>query len=549
MGDLDEEPDQCHELEVHLLLCAACTAEYEDSEAVIEFIQEHKSLFAEAFAAVEKERAAEQEQIERSCKCMEAKLDKVKAQEERARFLRTLWKVSAIAACLAVGIVVWLRLSNPKAVEKLAPREVAVDLASSIKIEPLSDNGDIIIPPGREVKTAANGLKTLTIAGKHRLVMNSNTDLMIERLVEGAQLGCLVRLRSGEVLAHIEHDGNPFVVVTAHGNAVITGTVFDIKAGKGSTTLVVAEGSVWFKSNQGCVEVTAGRTSTIVAQSAPTTPKLCNTTDLTSWATGHKTGTALGKIRSNMDDYDLPPLSVSAVSGPVDLEDIDCEQWVEENVDWFKRAFPWILQLKDALAEEGIEVDYPELLVRSGDLWQFSYPEHPHGRIPVLDGDRLVETAARYGFSKQWLLKNVAVAKAAIEHPVQAKNRSTGVEAFEKWADHLVAAQKTSAELGAGMAFCSLYAGKYLANTRTLAWLCAQKGTLNCQSEDQSGLLFLLQEELSAIHNVLQDAFQLMVETEKPCSTECTDLVNQMKKNIKTIGVFERKLVQRRDSR
>ncbi|MEE9371168.1 MAG: FecR domain-containing protein [Sedimentisphaerales bacterium] len=534
LGDLDPDSRQCRELEAHLLSCQACAEEYENSKCVVEFIQEHKVLFAEAFETIDKKRAAEQEEIKRSWQAIQANLH------------TTLWKVTAAAACVIIGISAWLMLSNSKTLQKPTPQQIALAPTPSIKIELLSDNGNIITPAGTEIKTATNELKILIINGKHRMVLNSDTSLSIELLLDYERVGCMVKLASGEIFTHVRHDGNPFVVATGQGSALIIGTVFDIKTTDISTTLVVAEGTVQFESEEGFVEVAAGYTSEIAGQSAPTKPATCNTAELTAWATGHELKTALAKIGSLSlsDAYDLTDLWLSAMSGSINLEDIDYEGWIEEKRGWFKREFPWIFQLRDALAKEGIEVDYPELLISSGDIWQFVYPGTSLQQIPILYFDPLLKTASKYGFDKQWLMANITATKFAIDKPAAAKGRFSGLKAFEEWASCFEQVRKSPEELDSGTLLCSLHAGTYLANTRTLAWFSINDGKHLFRPEDKTVVLALLQTEVNTANKLTGKIIELLrMSQSEPCG-ECQGLVDKVVEDISAIMSSEKGILK-----
>jgi hypothetical protein len=233
---------------------------------------------------------------------------------------------------------------------------------------------------------------------------------------------------------------------------------------------VVADGSVKFESKKGVVEVAAGQVSKIIANSAPTRPVSCNTTELTAWATAYELEPVLAKIQSISDGYDLTDLGLSAISGPIDLTSVVYEDWIEEKRSWFKREFPWIFQLQSALATEGIEADYPELLISSGDIWQFVYPGTTPQQIPIFRFDPLVRAAAKSGFDKPWLTANVPAAKSAIDKPAM-EGIYTGQKAFEHWASCFEKIRKSSETADSDTLLSSLHAAVYLANTRTLAWL------------------------------------------------------------------------------
>ena len=420
LGDLDPDSEQYHRLESHLTFCQACAEEYKSSEWAIRFIEQHNAVFAEVLRTPEEKKVAEQKEVKRSWERIEARLDELEAQEreeKQAKFRRLLVRLSAAAACLIIGISIFLVFSiysRPQITRKPASQSVLLAPKPSIRIELVSRNGKIRIPPGQQI-ASTNELATLVIDGRHRMMMNANTSLSLEPLIEHGNIGCLVKLDSGQIYTQFEHDGNPFVVETTHGKAVITGTVFDIKTSDTTTTLLVSEGSVRFESEEGGLEVKAGYISQIVAGSAPTTPTACDTVELTSWATYHQIETVLEKLDpdSHVSAQDLTDSWLAVTSEPVGLNSIDYEEWVEKKRDWFRGKFPWIFELKEALVKEGIEVDYPELLIQSGDIWQFVYPGASPSRISVVGSASLLKVASLHGFSEQWLFKNVPAAEAA----------------------------------------------------------------------------------------------------------------------------------------
>ena len=146
-----------------------------------------------------------------------------------------------------VSVFAHLMLSNPTKPEKPTSMDAASVPAHSIRIKMLSDDGVTLIPSGGQI-ASMDSLKTLLINEKHRIVLNSDTVVSFEPLALSDKVGCLVKLASGRIYAHVKHDGNLFVVATTHGQAVITGTTFDVKTTDTGTTLVVADGSVKFES-------------------------------------------------------------------------------------------------------------------------------------------------------------------------------------------------------------------------------------------------------------------------------------------------------------
>lgn len=551
LGDLEPDSTECLELETHLLSCEVCSEHYEDSKETVKFIEDHNAEFAEAIEALEEKEATEAAEknpmspgeLERSWRCIEAKLDRLEAggkRKKRAKIRRILVKVSAAAACLAIGAFAWLMLADSTALEEPLAQQGALAPTPSIKIALLTETGRVAVAVGQAVETSAGELKTLIINGRHRTVMNADTSLSITPLGESKQPGCMVALDSGQICAHVEHDGDPFVVATAHGRAVITGTALDVKATQAGMTLVVAEGSVRFESRQGIVEVAAGQISEILANSPPTKPLACDAAKLTAWATGHEFKAALAKLEPYSDDYDLTGLWLSANSGSIELERIDYQGWIEEKRPWFQREFPWIFQLQTALAAEGIETDYPQLLISSGDIWQFAYPATSPQQIPIPYLDPMLKEASKYGFDEQWLTENIRAAKSAIVSPSAPEDRFTGPKAFEQWAACIEQMRRSSEPPDAAALLYSLHASVYLANTRTVAWLSLTSGELDSAQKDNAKVLALLQTEVTTATELTGRIIRLFAGVEdQPCD-ECRMLLNDIIENITTITEIEK---------
>jgi len=507
--------ERCQAFEIHLQNCSECAKEYEESKFVIRLVKQ--SVSKDTFAIVESEKQPTKHRItfEESWDNLLHRYPDLAITAKHQKHQRLLHRVSAVAACLVIGASIFLAFSiysKPKIASKSASQQVAFAPKPSVKIELVSKNGRTLIPANRQI-ASNNELKTLVIDGKHRLTMNTNTVLVVEPLVEHSNIGCQVKLVSGQIYTHVQHDGNPFVVDTAHGEAVITGTTFDVKATEDSTTLVVSEGTVRFKSENGVVNVATGQTSEIVGQSSPSIPLSCNTDELTAWATGYKPGPALAQVKSNTDPWDLP---TSLRRDPIVLDETDYDRWVEWERDWFKQEFPWIFQLKEALAKEGIEADYPELLIETGDVWQFVCLDISPARFSVINPDSLLNIASNYGFDKQWLLENVPAVKYAIEKPILTNNTPAGLKAFEQWLKYL---DETN-ELEPPTPIYLFRASKYLAETRSLIWFTVRDGQYDLTSQERIEILGLLQEEVTAACQCQNDDMYPLDEQEKSSCDE-----------------------------
>jgi ferric-dicitrate binding protein FerR (iron transport regulator) len=529
-------------LEAHLRSCRACSEEYEGNKRTVGFIEDHKAEFAAALESLE-DKANQQQELERSWRCIEAKIDKLEAaekREKRARVRRILVKVSAAAACLVIGVLIWHALPDSIAPDEPLAHNASSDPSSLLKIELISRTGNAEVAAGQQISTSAEQLRTLTINGRHRLVLNGETSVSIEPLSENNRPGCIVKLASGQIYANVEHDGWPFVVATAHGRAVITGTTFDVKSTQSGTTLVVAEGSVRFESEKGAVEVDRGQISEILANSTPTKPRSCDAAKLTAWATGHDLKKALAKIEPYSNDHNLNDLWLTANSGPIELENIDYDQWIEEKSPWFEREFPWIFQLQVALKAEGIEAEYPQLLIASGDIWQFAYPAATPQQIPFPYLDSILKMASNHGLDKNWIMENIPAAEAAAANPSQGQ--STGIVAFEQWMACIEKMQKSSNTPDSQTVLYSLHAGVYLANTRTLAWLCLTNNKIDISPTDRAEILTALHTEVETANELSSRVIRLFAGVEdQPCD-ECRTLLTGIIENITTITGIEKML-------
>lgn len=523
--------------EKHLENCPKCVKEYQESKYVIGLVKQHWEVSEDTIdLIIEAGKSYKPKMtVEEGWKDLCRRCPDLAENTEKPKSLQLFLRVGAVAACLVIGILTWMVFPNYSKPQTLpqdsSSQQVASVPEASVKIELLSENGSILISAKQQI-TSGNELKTLVINGKHRIVLNTNTVLAVESLVENNNIGCLIKLDSGRIYTHVEHDGNPFTVATAYGEAVITGTTFDIKATDSGTTLVVSEGMVQFESENGVVYVATGQTSEIIGQSAPSIPLSCNTAEITAWATDYKHRPALAQAKSNTE---LLELLLSFGKEPIVLEETDYDRWVELERDWFKQEFPWIFQLKNVLAKEGIEADYPELLIKTGDVWQFVCLGLSPARFSVIDPNSLLKTACYYGFDKLWLLENVPAAKFALEKPVLSKNSFTGLKAFERWLEYL---DETN-DLEAPTPDYSFHASKYLEKTRSLIWFVIRDGQYDLTDKERTEVLSLLQEEVTAACKCKNDVLYPWEKEEPSCRNVCQEPVDSVVGYIETMKTVE----------
>lgn len=537
-GDLDHNSEQWRKLKTHLSACRTCEQEYETAKRTVAFIQEHKLEFAEALQTTEDKHDA----IVNSWQAIEAKIDIIETTANNQNQLyRLISKVSVVAACFIICLSLWLILSNPGA----PPQQTAATTTPSLKIEELSQNRNLAISAATVIRTAHTDLKTLIINDRHRIVLNSNTTLSIRPLAKDSHVGCLVNLTLGEIFVHVEHDGNPFAVATPHGKVIVTGTTFDVKVTDDTTTLTISEGTVRLESEKGAANVKAGHKSEIRTNSAPAEPIVCNTTELTAWATHDKPKTALTKIELPSDPHSLDSLGLAVNSGPPNLETIHYADWVEEKQDWFKQEFPWIFQLQSAFEKEAIKINFPEILIESGDIWQFVYPERSEKSVPVLKPDSLMKVARQYGFNEQWLFDAVPAAKFVADSSPLAKDHFTELEAFKRWIGHFEQTKDCSRPIDHSTLISSLHTAIYLANTRTLAWLCIDNPRMVFPTpEDRIALLALLHNQVNAASDLAAHVIQLFLMSEAHSCEYCRNLLETVCNDITTIMNIEERIVE-----
>jgi hypothetical protein len=421
--------------------------------------------------------------------------------------MRIAIPVSAIAACLAAIPLGWWVLSN----RAIRPA------VSSHAVMTIETAGGTTIKPGTALLTQAGQIARFTLNGKHTLAMNARTRLSVRPFTEADRTGCLIDLASGEVYIHVEHDGDPFVVQTPHGRAVITGTTFDVTATDASTTLVVVEGSVRFESQRDAVQVTPGRESMVFAASeVPTSPMPCDVAVLTAWARPLRSTIELApKVDAlNPDDLPLP----ASPNVRTDLHGIEYTQWVEQNRDWFKRQFPDIFRLKTALAEEGVEADYPDLLLKSGIVWQFAWPPAAPDRLLAPDEATIIRVANRYGKDLQWLrIRNLAHGEVNA-----TQGQFVGKEAFSRWQREVSAILDNSQEIPGKLLLGSLHAGDYLRRTRSLVWLAVETDRYSLPKLSKAEVLALVQTKITAADTGVNAVIQLLVADRAllPCASD-----------------------------
>ncbi len=505
-------------LEEHLHDCPPCRAAHAQGLHVVNLMRQYGKISEDTLALLDQAQAP--------------------GVSTRPRLVRYILRVGAMAACLVVAVLGWWVISS-WAVRAAGPESRIASSAASttITIEGVGDEGPL--SPGAVIETSTGERKTLVLNGQHQVVMNAGTRLSIESLQDRGRAGCRVNLARGEIYVQVEHDGRPFLVQTAHGRAVITGTTFDVKVTEAYTTLIVVEGSVRFESQGGTVQVLAGQQSMIAgAWASPSTSTACDGMALTAWARAADPG---GQMAPDLgpDDFlweNLPTTPSSWAKIPADPDRIDYTQWIEQKRGWFQQQFPWVFELQEALGKEGIEADYPALLTQSGALWRFAYPQAGLGRQVEPDPNGLLRAALPYGRDELWLQQ-----QAFSSLPRTGNKRpALGPAAFERWTNAIaMQANLRPSESDSGMLPDTVNACLYLANTRTLAALEFRNGFVDAAPEIREKVSDLLEEELRILAQCMQLSFRVNLERSALGACEYSQSASQLVDAIARIDALE----------
>jgi hypothetical protein len=539
-GDLDPASARYRRLETHLASCRSCAREYEACEQTIRFLGAHRAELIQAFAILEKETLGS-----RAADLRTREQDLIPAA--RGTWPHGLhWKAAAIAACLVLGMLVWLicGMHGLRGVDRQmtdlqpgnthrANRPLAGAGQTPLRIALCRQGRRMPVAVGELITTRAD-LKELLINDMHRLVLNQHTSISIETLRADSRIGCLIRLGEGELFAEVRHDGHPFVVEMPHGKATITGTAFDIKATPSESVLVVVEGTVRFESAAGSVQVPAGRRSTIIAAgnvlagqagTRPSTPASCDAAVLTTWAACGRGETRMIRgFDASLDDLPMPSLWPQIQTDPGQIE---CESWLEQKRPWFQQQFPWIFELEDVLAKRGIETGYTQLLMQSGDVWQFRYPERPGERMAACRMQSISRLAQATGCDPQWLREHLPRTGPAGPSP------GTG-EAFTPWIERL---NKAPRILDSETLLTSLDACVYLIHTRTLSLLMIRERS--GQLPDGEEFVALLTAQLEGLGECVRLIQELSASPAGCRSSDGRDRLSDLVETIKGLRDLE----------
>ena len=514
--------DERSEVEKHLAQCTACRQDYEGITLASDMLLANQDYLRNNAVFADTQSSSQQSVVMSDKESVEItfreRLIRASARRKRRERKQRVAKIkhfakpiSAIAACLIAALGLYLTASHLNPAKNITP--IAATLHDTpVKIELLTASAAKIIPSGQQIIALATP-KTLRINNNRYMTLNTGTELSIIP----HNLGCIVKLEKGEIDTQVEHDGKPFIVATAHGRAVITGTTFNIKTNNRQMNLTVTEGTVRFESDKGFVNVKAGYTSAIAANSQPTNPIMLNE------------NTIPYQIAA---DAMLEKIEIPLNQTPTVLTDINYQTWIKENRTWFKQQFPKIFQIKDALAKEGIETGYPELLVKSGYLRRFAYPPASSTKLLTPNPAVLTQLAAAYGKDQQWLTQTFGSNNFANNTTTSSDTAKINAKMFNKWQTSLQKAITNSIIID------SLHASIYLTKTRTLTWLTTAQ--TNSEAKKQN----ILADEIATTHKLTTQIIQLMKCGENNCKSDHPELLEKIIEGVGKIIEIESTLTK-----
>jgi hypothetical protein len=499
--------DESAALESHLATCPKCAAEFERFRSLVGKLQlGWESLPSPAAtdaptpdlsaAPVEQARLHSAEDGWRDLIRRQPDLAEAVARREQERWSRRLFspaaRIAAMAACiLLIFAATWTVLSkqfrSTHTSRTLATTSPTHNSEPRFLAQAVTPNGLRDLPSGQPIVAGANRQEIL-LGGIHRVVMRPGTSATFGMAQTGAYD---VVLSSGRIYVEVV-PGNPFTVHTDNALLTITGTKFDVTADSLRTDLVLLKGSIRFsgKNHASITNVSAGFASTVRSGSAPSQPVPVDAATITAWARGLAGNTGPATTRGHDDVSDSLHTSWRQ-SKAIDVESLDYAKWRDEHREWFATAFPSTFVAQTTLATRGIHADYVDLLMISGQLWQFHYRIDPSARTAtMLDGEQIKKIAT-------WYQVDPASLRQSGDNGEVGTTSTDGADDFRRWQVDMAAAVNHPSDVPSGLLAITLEASIHLANTRTAAYLWVKSHPQDAQrlldfSSDQSQLSGLM---------------------------------------------------------
>jgi len=498
-------PDEREGFERHVMVCPSCAAEYEQEkrleillEAYWAFSRSNQGRLRSAGQDLDgKDSRGTSESsseplsvaagLERPTRSGPSLVEARRRGERKGTLARAAWQVGVLAAAASILIAIgisWFVVHKRNTSQRtpIAARTVGslagfAELVTADGREPLTLN--------RPVTTAAQPQEIL-LGGMHRVVMNRNTTASFSaepRRTTGPRAGKIsyeIQLAQGELYVEVV-PGHPFIVKTANARLDITGTKFNVVADGDRTELTLLKGSVRFSASdhpQEAVSVTAGHASTITARLAPTVPARVDAIATTAWArdVALNNAIALADARAGVDLSSLSMIREEfwRYADPPDVDTLDYETWRDAHKQ--PRS---ILASLTTTRMQAINADWIELLMISGDVWQFRYdPKLPADQpLAKIEPAAITRLARHYGLDETKILEALGLPDSILATTSSVQSGTPGQRyalALRRWHDAAVAAMPDRPEAKDDPKLFSLYASQYLAETRTAAYLWAK---------------------------------------------------------------------------
>jgi len=407
-------------------------------------------------------------------------------QRRRAMVFRTGGIAAAACILIAVGIG-WLTSRSGKPSQDISGVAANPGGSPAAFAELLTDKGLRPLGLNQPVATADQAREVL-LGGMHRVVMNRNTTATFATAPalqrgDAPQAGKIpyeIHLARGELYVEVV-PGHRFTVRTGNARLDITGTKFDVRADGDKTELTLLKGSVRFSAldhPQQAVSVTAGHASTIAGRRAPSAPAPVDAIATTVWAreTALRNAVALADGQANVDLSAISQDDFWRQPDPPDVDTLNYATWRDEHQQ-FSRVFMLPAAVRNGQAGEA---DWIELLMVSGDIWQFHYdPELPSSQplTKKMEPMAIARLARHYGLDERDMLRSTRLPDSTPNGALPVQDQSLGrwyAEALRRWHDALTTTAQEESESKPDLKVLSLRASQHLADTRTAAYLWAK---------------------------------------------------------------------------
>ncbi|HUW83797.1 MAG TPA: FecR family protein [Phycisphaerae bacterium] len=502
-------PERREDFEIHLLICSACADEHEENELLFNLLRQHGTISEGTGELLRGAGYSGEHRSDDLCTCGKPyrpttvgqgwdelkrrcpSLAAVCRRDERKRKQRVFaWRIGSMAAAACILIATgfgWLVLRNGDA--RQAPSGIAVNTGGpSVPFaELVTDQGRRSLTLNHPVATD-NQTQEILLGGMHRVVMSRNTKatfmaapaLSQDDAHQDGEVPYEIQLAQGELYVEVV-PGHPFIVKTANARLDITGTKFDVRADGDKTELTLLKGSVRFSAldhPQQAVIVTAGHASTITGRRAPSAPTPADAVATTAWARDTALNNAIALV-DEQKDADLSNLSMMSQNflrqqAPSDVDKLDYEKWRDTH-----GQFRFASTALAAQKNQAIKADWIELLMVTGDIWQFHYdPKLPAGQpLTKIEPLAIARLALHFGLDEREMLQSFALPESALTATSSVQDGTPGQrysQALRRWHDAVMAATPDKRETKNDLKLFSLYASHYLAETRTAAYLWAK---------------------------------------------------------------------------